>query len=73
MAQFSWKNAPDLMDRLSSTQNAPCNCVIDIMTFAGFCTSREQLETHVSRYEAREAAAIHAAAYKRAGRRSANV
>jgi hypothetical protein len=28
------------------------------MTFAGFCTTREQLETHVRRYEQRETDAI---------------
>ena len=51
MAQFSWKDAPDLMDALARTQNAPCNSNIDIMTFAGLCTSREELEAHVARYE----------------------
>jgi hypothetical protein len=58
MAQFSWKDAPDLMDALGHTQNAPCNCNIDIMTFAGFCTTREQLETHVRHYEQRETDAM---------------
>ncbi len=48
---FSWKDAPDLMDALARTQNAPCNCNIDIMTFAGMCDSREELEAHVRRYE----------------------
>jgi hypothetical protein len=50
MAIFTWKDAPDLMVRLTRAQNrlaAP----IDIMTFAGFCNSREELERHVLRYE----------------------
>lgn len=56
MNKFSWKDAPDLMDALARTQNAPCNSNsnIDIMTFAGLCDSREELEAHVSRYEAYE-------------------
>lgn len=58
MAKFSWKDAPDLMDALARTQNAPCNSNIDIMTFAGFCDSREELEAHVSRYEQRETDAL---------------
>lgn len=54
MTAFSWKDAPDLMDALARTQNAPCNSNIDIMTYAGFCNSRAQLEQHLIRYEAIE-------------------
>ena len=58
MTKFSWKDAPDLMDALAATQNAPCNSNIDIMTFAGFCNSREELEAHVRRYEQYETDAM---------------
>jgi hypothetical protein len=50
---FSWKDAPDLMDALAKAQNAPCNSNIDIMTFAGFCNSRDELEAHLCYYETR--------------------
>lgn len=50
---FSWKQAPDLMARLAAAQNLPRNANTDIMTFAGMCDSREELETHVRYYEAR--------------------
>jgi hypothetical protein len=53
MGKFSWKDAPDLMDRLGQAQNAPFNSNIDIMTFAGMCDSRDELERHVVRYEER--------------------
>lgn len=53
--RFSWRDAPDLMEALARAQNAPCNSNIDIMTFAGFCDSREELLAHVERYEARAA------------------
>ena len=49
--RFSWKQAPDLMARLTTAQNNGRNDNIDIMTFAGMCDSREELETHVIRYE----------------------
>lgn len=51
---FSWKDAPDLIARLRSTQNHPANDMIDIMTFAGLTSSREELLRHVEHYEARE-------------------
>lgn len=51
---FSWKQAPDLIERLTAAQNALV-APIDIMTFAGFCDSREQLEKHVTYYEQRVA------------------
>lgn len=50
-----WRQCPDLMVRLTTAQNHPANTRIDIMTFAGMCDSREELEGHVARYE-REAA-----------------
>lgn len=49
---FDWRQAPDLMARLTTAQNS-IKAPIDIMTFAGFCESREQLEAHVVHYEAR--------------------
>jgi len=51
MTRFSWKDAPDLMDRLSLAQNHPANVNQDIMTFAAFMDSRAELELHVSRAE----------------------
>ena len=48
---FTWKDAPELMDRLIAAQNG-LKTPIDIVTFAGFCDSREELERHVERYEA---------------------
>lgn len=53
--RFSWKDAPDLMDRLTSAQNHPRNENQDIMTFAGMCGSRSELEAHVTHYEERAA------------------
>lgn len=55
--RFSWRQAPDLMQRLQRAQNA-LSAPIDIMTFAAFCGSREELERHVAYYEqkTREAA-----------------
>lgn len=47
----TWKQNPDLMARLVEAQNHPKNCNIDILTFAGMCDSREELERHVVRYE----------------------
>ncbi|MFG1306024.1 hypothetical protein V5F34_18035 [Xanthobacter autotrophicus] len=46
-----WRQRPDLMVRLTTAQNTPANARIDIMTFAGMCDSREELERHVERYE----------------------
>jgi hypothetical protein len=51
--QFSWKDAPDLMDALARAQNHPANIGQDIMTFAGMCDSRDELELHLCRYEIR--------------------
>lgn len=49
-----WKSNPDLMDRLTAAQNA-LRAPIDIVTFAGFCDSRDELLAHVERYEAQVA------------------
>ena len=40
-----WRTETDLMDRLTKVQNA--NTSIDIMTFAGFMDTREELEAYV--------------------------
>jgi hypothetical protein len=50
-----WKANPDLMARLAAAQNHPANIDQDIMTFAGFCDSREELLAHVVRYELKAA------------------
>lgn len=55
MTTFSWKDAPDLMSRLNAAQNHPANDMIDIVTFAGFASSREELGRHVGYYETRAA------------------
>lgn len=54
-ARFSFVQAPDLMERLISAQNH-LRAPIDIVTFAGFCDSREELETHIRHYEELNAA-----------------
>lgn len=45
--RFTWRNAPDLMARLTTAQNHPANENRDVMTFAGMCDSRAELERHV--------------------------
>lgn len=50
---FSWRDAPDLMARLTAAQNQ-LTAPIDIVSFAGLCGSREELEAHVLRYEPKE-------------------
>ncbi len=47
----TWKSNPDLMARLRKAQNHPANTGIDIMSFAGMCSSREELQRHVERCE----------------------
>lgn len=49
-----WKQNPDLMDRLTAAQNA-LRTPIDILSFAGMCDSRGELQRHVERYEAQVA------------------
>lgn len=51
MAQFSWKDAPELIQALTRAQNSPCNENRDILSFAGFMESREELELYVARHE----------------------
>lgn len=51
----TWQTNPDLMTRLTQAQNA-LRTPIDIMTFAAFCDTREELERHVVRYEEQVAA-----------------
>lgn len=48
---FSWMNETALMARLAKAQRHSANRNIDIMTFAGLCDSRAELERHVERYE----------------------
>lgn len=52
MKAFSWRDAPDLMDRLVRCQNHPSNTTTDILTIAGFFDSREELQRHVDFCEA---------------------
>lgn len=47
-----WQAHPDLMTRLEKAQNHPGQSHRDIMTFAGFCETREELERHVVANEA---------------------
>ena len=49
--RWSWKNEPELMARLQDAQNDDRNINRDIMTFAGLCSNREELQRHVERYE----------------------
>ena len=61
--RFSWRIAPDLMERLTTAQNHAAFAHQDILTFAGFFTERADLERHVAKCEMR------AAEYTPAGRR----
>jgi len=58
MSLSIWRQCPDLMVRLTAAQNHPANTSIDIMTFAGMCDTREELERHVERYERAAAAFV---------------
>lgn len=49
-----WQQHPDLMDRLNAVQNRDTRR--DIVSFAGLCESREELERHVVACEDRQAA-----------------
>lgn len=53
MANWSWRDEPELMERLRTAQNR--NTAIDIMTWAGMCESRAELLRHVEHYEKRAA------------------
>lgn len=50
------QNNADLIERLTRAQNSPAHVHVDIMTFAGFCDTREELETYVTRAEEKAAA-----------------
>ncbi len=52
-ARWSWKNEAALMNRLRSVQNHHLFAHQDIMTFAGMCSSTDQLRKHVEACEAR--------------------
>ncbi len=52
LTAWTWKNEPELMARLLKVQNTEKQQAQDIMTIVGFFSSREQLEAHVTRYEA---------------------
>jgi hypothetical protein len=49
MTNWTWRNEKDLMDRLRVALNeiALAGIPVDVMTFAGFCDSRSELERHV--------------------------
>ena len=61
---FTWRDAPDLMERLTKAQNRAAFSHQDILTFAGFFTERAELERHVIKCETR------AAEYVPAGQRA---
>ncbi len=44
---FTWKDAPDLMSRLVVAQNS-IHAPIDIVSFAGFCNNRGELEARAA-------------------------
>ena len=52
---FSWRSEPTLMERLRTAQNHVANVNQDIVTFAGYCDSRDELERHVMFYETKAA------------------
>ena len=51
----TWKQNPDLMIRLQTAQNHPAFEHQDILTFAGMCDDRAELERHVVYCETRAA------------------
>ena len=51
--KFSWRDAPDLIQALTKAQNSPCNANRDILTFASFCDSRDELEGYLCKQEIR--------------------
>ena len=51
----AWRSNPDLMDRLTEAQNSVALQNVDVMTWAGMCDSREELERHVVACEKRAA------------------
>ena len=53
--QWSWRDSPELMQRLNAAQNSPPNWGIDITTYAGLCGSEGKLKSHVEHYEKKAA------------------
>lgn len=51
----TWRDNPDLMDRLAEVQNHAANLRQDIMTFCAFFDTRAELLAHVERYEKKAA------------------
>ena len=52
ISPFTWRDAPDLIDRLKAAQNHARFTYSDIMSFAGFMRSRAELEAYVVSKEA---------------------
>ena len=50
-----WKECPDLLDRLTEAQNSEAFEHQDVMTWAGMCDTRDELERHVVICEQRAA------------------
>ena len=46
-----WKDCPDLMLRLTDAQNHPAFEHQDVLTFAAFCDTRDELTRHVENCE----------------------
>lgn len=46
-----WRQNSDLMDRLAKVQNHKNNYHVDIMTFAAFMKTKEELENYVKNHE----------------------
>lgn len=44
---YSWRDNMDLIARLTAAQNSVALENVDVMTFAGMCDSRAELERHV--------------------------
>ena len=51
ISPFTWRDAPDLIDRLKVAQNHERFTYSDIISFAGFMRSRAELEAYVVRKE----------------------
>jgi hypothetical protein len=51
----TWRSNPDLIERLTTAQNSPALANQDVMTWAGLCETREELERHVVACEQRAA------------------
>jgi hypothetical protein len=49
----TWKQNPDLMERLTEAQNSPALEHQDVMTWAAMCSTRDELLRHVENCERR--------------------